>query len=224
MLCMATLGGRKRLVDLYDRYVNAPRDYGDFYDAANELMELEVRYPTEQFAKVPAEGPALFVANRSYGVIDGLVLIWLARNARPDVMVLTHKLLCQAPESRKHLLPIDFSGGADAHASNVNSRKQALRQLQEGGAIGVFPAGAVSTSTVPWRGSAVDTAWIPFAAKLPMVSKAQSPRSFFGGPEFPRFSAGESCQLYMAPVASLLGDGQADRQRAGCGHRRSDPI
>ena len=176
-----TLGGRGRLVDLYDRYVSAPRFYGNFFDAAIELMQLEVRYQPEQLAKVPADGPVLFIANHPYGVIDGLVLIWLARKARADVMVLTHKVLCQAPETHAHLLPIDFSGQGDALANNVESRRQALQRLREGGAIGIFPAGAVSASPIPWRGPAVDTAWHPFAAKLAMLSKATVVPIFFAG-------------------------------------------
>ena len=176
-----TLGGRNRLANLYNRYAAEPCVYGDFYDAAIELMELDVRYPAEQLAKIPAEGPVLFIANHPYGVIDGLVLIWLARKARPDIKVLTHKVLCQAPEAREHLLPIDFSTDRGALANNVHSRKEALRQLQEGGAIGIFPAGAVSASPAPLRGPAVDIAWHPFAAKLLMLSKATVVPIYFAG-------------------------------------------
>ncbi|MEM8950839.1 MAG: lysophospholipid acyltransferase family protein [Pseudomonadota bacterium] len=176
-----TLGGRKRLADLYNRYVAAPRAYGDFFDAAIELLELDVRYPMEQLAKIPVDGPVLFIANHPYGVIDGLVLIWLARKARPDIKVLTHKVLCQAPEAREHLLPIDFSTDPGALANNVHSRREALRHLQNGGAIGIFPAGAVSASPAALHGPAVDIAWHPFAAKLSMLSKATVVPIYFAG-------------------------------------------
>ncbi|MEZ5933523.1 MAG: lysophospholipid acyltransferase family protein [Alphaproteobacteria bacterium] len=176
-----TIGGQRRLTSLYDRFLSAPDAYGDFFDAAIKLLELDVRYDAHQLAKVPAGGPVLFIANHPYGVIDGVVLIWLARQARADVKVLTHKVLCQAPEARAHLLPIDFSGLAGALENNIDSRKQALRQLQAGGSIGIFPAGAVAASPGPWRGPAVDVAWHPFTAKLLRQSKATVVPIYFDG-------------------------------------------
>ena len=176
-----TIGGRRRLASLYNRFVNADGAYGDFFDAALKLLELNVRYASAQLDKVPRTGPVLFIANHPFGVIDGLVLIALTRQARPDVKVLTHKVLCQAPEAGRHLLPIDFSENGSGVRNNVKSRKMALESLQQGGAIGIFPAGAVSASVGPWRGPAVDSAWHPFTAKLVKMSKATVVPVYFAG-------------------------------------------
>lgn len=176
-----TLGGRRRLTGLYSRFTSAPDIFEDFFDSAIELLKLDVRYRPEQLAKVPKDGPVLFIANHPYGVIDGLALIWLARQARPDIKVLTHKVLCQAPEARAHLLPVDFSETADALKNNVDVRKQALQQLQLGRSIGIFPAGAVSASEGPWKGPAVDPVWHPFTAKLVKLSKATVVPLYFAG-------------------------------------------
>jgi putative hemolysin len=176
-----TLGGRRRLAGLYRRFTNAPDIFEDFFDSAIELLELDVRYQPEQLAKVPKDGPVLFIANHPYGVIDGLALIWLARQARPDIKVLTHKVLCQAPQARAHLLPIDFSETTDALRNNVDIRRQALQQLQLGGSIGFFPAGAVSASEGLWKGPAVDPVWHPFTAKLVKLLKATVVPIYFAG-------------------------------------------
>lgn len=175
------LGGQRRLANLYDRFVRAPDTHGDFFDAAIDLLQLDVRFEPQQLAKVPLSGPVLFVANHPYGVIDGLVFIWLARQVRSDITVLTNQVLCQAPEARAHLLPIDFSGTQQALQTNIQSRREALTRLQNGGAVGVFPAGAVSASARPWKGPAVDVAWQPFIAKLLKLSEATVVPVYFAG-------------------------------------------
>ncbi len=176
-----TIGGQRQLARLYHQFVDGDGAYGDFYDAAIELLKLDVRFPSAQLDKVPKNGPVLFIANHPYGVIDGVVLIWLARQARPDIKVLTHQVLCQAPEAVRHLLPIDFTETEEALVNNIESRKQALQSLRNGGAIGIFPAGAVSASEGPWRGPAVDVAWHPFTAKLIKMSKATVVPIYFPG-------------------------------------------
>jgi hypothetical protein len=217
-----TLGGRNRLVGLYDRYLSAPLVYDDFFDAAIELMELEVRYQEAQLAKVPADGPVLFIANHPYGVIDGLTLIWLARKARPDIKVLTHKMLCQAPEARAHLLPIDFSGAADAQANNVDSRKQALRLMREGGAhrylSGRRRVGERRSLAWPRRRHRLAS----FRGQAAHAVESDGRADLFRGTEFSDLSAGEPSQLHMASVSVLLGDGPAHRQQAGRRDRRPD--
>jgi putative hemolysin len=53
--------------------------------------------------------------------------------------------------------------------------------LRDGHAIGIFPAGGVSTSERPLKGPAVDLAWAPLAAKLIRMSGATVVPVFFVG-------------------------------------------
>lgn len=39
-----TIGGQRRLANLYGRFVSEPDAYGDFFDAAIRLLELDVRF------------------------------------------------------------------------------------------------------------------------------------------------------------------------------------
>ena len=175
------LGGKRRLANLYKRYAKTPGVEDRFFEAAVELLKLDVRYDQTKLDLIPRDEPVLFIANHPYGVIDGVVLTWLARKARSDVKVLTHKVLCQAPEAGANLLPIDFSETPEALQNNIRSRRLALDILRDKGAIGIFPAGAVSASEGPWRGPAVDIAWHPFSAKLLMMSKATVVPIYFAG-------------------------------------------
>jgi putative hemolysin len=90
-------------------------------------LRLNVRYDASRLEAVPRNAPVLFIANHPYGVLDGLVLAWLASKALPDVKVLANHVLCQAAETRDHLLPVDFTRTEAALRTNVDSRMQAQR-------------------------------------------------------------------------------------------------
>ncbi|HKQ94756.1 MAG TPA: lysophospholipid acyltransferase family protein [Aestuariivirgaceae bacterium] len=166
------LGGQPRLKRLYDRHVRDPRPGESFFDAAVRLLNLEVRFDASRLARVPRTGPVLFVANHPYGVLDGIVLAWLAMKVRPDVKVLAHSVLCQAPEARANLMPVDFSPTHEARATTLQTRRRAQDWLQRGQAVAIFPGGGVSISARPLKGPAIDFAWAPFTEKLVRTSKA----------------------------------------------------
>ena len=175
------IGGQPRLKRLYDRYVDTPDEAKNFFQSAVDLLELRINCDSKRLNDVPSDGPVLFVANHPYGVLDGLVLTWLARRARPEVKVMANHVLCQVPDAEGSLLPVDFSGTPDAARTNLDSRRQALKTLVEGGAVGMFPAGGVAASEKPLKGLAVDSTWHPFTAKLIRMSKATVVPVYFAG-------------------------------------------
>ncbi|MEM7462281.1 MAG: lysophospholipid acyltransferase family protein [Pseudomonadota bacterium] len=175
------LGGQPRLKKLYLNYAIDDADGRDFFQAAIDSLQLNVKMNQSRLALIPKSGPVLFVANHPYGVIDGIALTWLAEQVRPDIKVLANHVLCQVPETEKSLLPIDFSGNKKALETNVQSRRSALHHLKDGGAIGIFPGGGVAASVNPLKGPAVDPIWHPFTAKLARCSETVIVPVYFGG-------------------------------------------
>ena len=108
------------------------------------------------------------------------MISYLTSRIRPSFKVLTNSLLYRAPEIRPFLLPIDFGETKEALETNLKSRKEALRELSDGGAIVVFPGGTVSTAS-PAFGKAIDPDWKPFTSKLISSSKATVVPMFFEG-------------------------------------------
>ena len=166
------LGGQPRLRRLYDLHVGHRRAGETFFDAAVRLLNLDVRYDADRLARVPRSGPLLFIANHPYGVLDGIVLAWLAMKVRPDVKVLANSVLCQAPEARPNLLPVDFSATHAARSTTLRTRSLAHEWLKQGQAVAIFPGGGVSMSDRPLKGPAIDFAWAPFTEKLVRISEA----------------------------------------------------
>ncbi|MFO1089155.1 MAG: lysophospholipid acyltransferase family protein [Hyphomicrobiales bacterium] len=175
------LGGQRKLKKLYDEHIRNPRNGETFFEAAIRLLKLDVAYDARMLDKVPRTGPVIFVANHPYGVLDGVTLTWLAMKVRPDVKVLANSVLCQAPDAKENLLPVDFGPNPDARETTLQTRLAAQRWVREGNAIGIFPGGGVSTSEKPLKGRAIDLPWAPFTAKLIHSSKATVVPVYFCG-------------------------------------------
>ena len=145
-------------------------------------LALDVRYDSEALAAIPQTGPVVVVANHPYGVLDGIVISWLVSKVRSDFVVLTNAVLMRAPEVQDFILPIDFSETEEAQQTNLASRAAARAQLEKGGVVVVFPAGAVSTAPDKLgRKPAVDGRWQPFVSQLIQRSKATVVPIWFGG-------------------------------------------
>jgi putative hemolysin len=174
--------GQPKLKRMYVENRRFPREGETFWQAAVRSLELDVRYDAHALAAVPRMGPVVFVANHPYGVLDGVVMAWLVSKARPDFLVLTHIVLTRAPEAAPFILPIDFSGAGGAEQTNLASRAAARAHLAKGGAVVVFPAGAISTTPDKFgSGPAVDGRWQPFVSQLIQRSKATVVPIWFGG-------------------------------------------
>src|SRR5579864_4343420 len=174
--------GQPKLKRLYVHNQRFPRAGETFFEAAVRSLELDVRYDAHALATVPRTGPVVFVANHPYGVLDGVVMAWIISKVRSDFVVLTHIVLTRAPEAARFILPVDFSGTEEAERTNLASRTAARAQLAKGGAVVVFPAGAIST-TPDKLGlkPAVDGPWQPFVSQLIQRSKATIVPIWFGG-------------------------------------------
>ena len=90
--------------------------------------------------------PLVLLANHPFGIVDGLALCYLAQQRRGAFKILINAVLCRTKRLKPFFLPIDFDETRTAMETNLQSRKDALHTLKEGGTVVVFPAGGVSTA------------------------------------------------------------------------------
>ena len=174
--------GQPKLKKMYIENQRFPRADESFWQAAVRSLALDVRYDAGALAAVPKAGPVVVVANHPYGVLDGIVISWLVSKVRPDFVVLTNAILMRAPEVNGFILPIDFDGTEEARRTNLASRAAARAQLEKGGVVVVFPAGAVSTAPdALGLKPAIDGPWQPFVSQLIQRSQATVVPIWFGG-------------------------------------------
>lgn len=153
----------------------------DFWAVMCDRYGVGVDVIGGSLSNIPAEGPLVVVANHPYGILDGLLLgRILSDRRRGEFKVMAHQVFRRAPELDRILLPIDFSETREAAARNLATRAEALRYLAQGGAIGVFPGGTVSTAARP-LGLPLDPGWRSFTAKMIARSGATVVPLFFEG-------------------------------------------
>jgi putative hemolysin len=133
----------------------ARRRPGGFAEQALRVLNVDVVVAGDP-AAIPDRGPAVIVANHPGGAIDGLALLQLALQRRPDVKLLANHLLGRIPDLREHLIGVDPF--RPSSPENVRGLRRARRWLADGGALIVFPSGAVSCVT-DRDGHVVDGAW-----------------------------------------------------------------
>uniref|UniRef100_A0A7C4RTB7 Lysophospholipid acyltransferase family protein n=1 Tax=Desulfatirhabdium butyrativorans TaxID=340467 RepID=A0A7C4RTB7_9BACT len=178
--------------------------YGRFYEkifvqSSNQsvfetlLETMDVRYRCDEamLQQVPASKSLVVVANHPFGGIEGVILGAMISNIRSDVRILGNYLLKQIRGLGEWIIPVNPFDNRNAY-DNVTGLKQALRWLNQGGALIVFPAGEVAS----WnrkRLMITDPDWSPHVAALIRKSQATT---------LPVYVPGRNSALFS--VAGLL--------------------
>ncbi|KPP87859.1 MAG: putative hemolysin [Rhodobacteraceae bacterium HLUCCO07] len=152
----------------------------DFWDVIVERYNLRLNVVEGSLANIPANGPLILIANHPYGILDGLMMGHILNRARGNFRILAHHVFCKAEDLNRVILPISFDGTREAIQLNLETRKEALRYLDQGGAIGVFPGGTVSTAARPFS-RPLDPGWRAFTARMVAKSNATVVPIFFDG-------------------------------------------
>lgn len=186
--------GRLKLIKRAQGYQDEVAQGADFWQVMVERYGLSLNVVRGALSNIPKEGPLVVVSNHPYGILDGLILGHILSTVRDgEFRILANSVFRKAEELNRYLLPISFDENREAVQQNLQTRKAALSFLGDGGAIGVFPGGTVSTSITPFRSRPMDPVWRSFTAK--MISKS-------GATVVPIFFDGSNSRLFQ--VASHL--------------------
>lgn len=173
--------GRLKLIRKARGYDTEVASGRDFWAVICDRYGLTLDVVGGSLANIPTEGPLVVVSNHPYGILDGLMMgRILSARREGDFRVLAHRIFRKSPDLEKVILPISFDATKDAVKLNLETRAEALRYLADGGAIGVFPGGTVSTGARPFD-PPMDPGWRTFTAKMISRSDAVVVPVFFEG-------------------------------------------
>ena len=164
--------GRPKLERLYREVQTIASSPVDIWDTVLAKLAIRLDYDEQQLAKIPKLGPLVFIANHPFGVVDGLILGTLLSRVRSEFFVLVNEVLCRDETMNEFLLPIDFRETREAMRTNIATKQETLRRLHEGQALGIFPAGGVSTAPRKFWKAAEDLEWKRFVAKVIQQTEA----------------------------------------------------
>jgi len=154
---------------IYDRHKN--KSDLDFLNGILDDVNINFKIPENDLKRIPKEGAFITVSNHPLGGIDGILLLKLLLEKRPDYKIIANFLLHRIEPMKPYIMPVNpFEDRKDAKSS-IAGIKSALKHLRDGYPLGIFPAGEVSTYK---DGKLiVDKEWEPGAVKL--IYKAQVP-------------------------------------------------
>ena len=122
-------------------------------DVSPEVSPLELEY-------IPESGPAVVAANHPFGGIEGLLLAHIMLRRRKDVKILANLHLQRIAELRELLISVNPFDGKRAARDNIQPLREAVRWVENGGALLVFPSGEVSHFQFK-RNRITDPEWRP---------------------------------------------------------------
>lgn len=159
-----------RLSDLNGIYEKNKNLHGTaFLDGVIEDLGIEFEIPEKDLKRIPKSGAFITVSNHPLGGIDGVILLKLLLEGRPDYKIIANFLLHRLVPLKPYIMAVNPFENRKEVKSSAQGLKEAILHVQQGHPLGIFPAGEVSTYREDH--SIVDKPWAPEAMKLTQRSK-----------------------------------------------------
>ena len=113
---------------------------------AKVLEYFSITYSVNYIEDIPNKGSVIIVSNHPFGLLDGLIISSIVSNIRTDYKILINEEITQIDLIKKYLLPIKFSEITEDIKGNIKSKKNAIKFVNDGGLLILFPSGEVATS------------------------------------------------------------------------------
>jgi len=153
----------------------------DFIDRIFEYFNFSYSISLRERNNIPAQGRLVIVANHPIGSLDGLALLRLVKEVRPDVKIVANDMLMTFEPLHDLLLPLDNM----TRSAYRQSYKNIIQALNDEQAIIIFPAGEVSrASPAGIRDGKWQSGFLHFARKaqapiLPIYVSAKNSLLFY---------------------------------------------
>jgi len=168
----------------YDKHKDL--DGQAFLNAILTYYEINYEIPDEDLKRLPKQGGYITISNHPLGAMDGVLLLKIMQEQRPDFRIIANFLLQRITPLNPYIMPVNpFEDRKDVKSS-VLGFKNAIRHLREGGVLGIFPAGEVSTYREgkfivdkPWEEAAIKLIRKANVPVVPIYFHAKNSRLFY---------------------------------------------
>jgi putative hemolysin len=128
---------------VYSSFYHQPSQ--DFITSLIRSFGIRFVVQEEDLKNIPETGPFITVSNHAYGGLDGILLMKVIPQVRPDFKVIVNFLLTQLQPLRPYFLGVNpFETYKDVKSS-IGGLKEAFQHLENGHPVGIFPSGEVSS-------------------------------------------------------------------------------
>lgn len=104
-------------------------------------------------------GPFITVSNHPIGSYDGIILLYLVGEKRPDYKVMVNLILNKLQAMSPGFIAVDPQKSDDPEKRKItmHGMREAIKHVKDGHPLGFFPAGAISN--VDWKLDISDRPW-----------------------------------------------------------------
>ena len=159
-----------KINSIYDRCV-ANSDEAHFTSSLLYQFRANYQISPSELKRIPTKGPVVLVSNHALGGLDGIMLIHLLQELRPDFKLMANFILDRVIRLKKWFIGVNPFDDSLTSKSSIGGFRQVLRHLDNNGLFAVFPAGEVASKLkkqVP-----IDTTWN--AATMRLIQRAKVP-------------------------------------------------
>ncbi|NOU43244.1 MAG: lysophospholipid acyltransferase family protein [Methyloglobulus sp.] len=153
-----------------------------FLDKLLHYFKFSYQISNRSINNIPSEGRLIIIANHPIGTLDGLALVKLIRTVRPDVRIVTNRVLNHMEPLQSLFFPVDVLSDKKDFKITYQKLVQALENEE---AIIFFPAGEVSRITPAgvrdgeWQSGFLKLAKKTQSSILPIHIKAKNSALFY---------------------------------------------
>lgn len=170
--------------EIYDR--NKHLSDLEFLNAILEEFQIKFDIPEEHLKRLPKDGAYVTISNHPLGGIDGILLLKLMLEQRPDFKIIANFLLHRIEPLKPYVMPVNPFESKKDIKSSLMGFKQAIAHIKEGHPLGIFPAGEVSTYKdekliidKPWEVAAMKLVKRAEVPVVPIYFHAKNSRLFY---------------------------------------------
>ena len=159
-----------KINSIYDRCV-ANSDEAHFTSSLLYQFRANYHISPSELKRIPTKGPVVLVSNHALGGLDGIMLIHLLQEVRPDFKLMANFILERVTRLKKWFIGVNPFDDNLTSKSSIGGFRQVLRHLENDGLFAVFPAGEVASKLkkqVP-----IDPTWN--AATMRLIQRAKVP-------------------------------------------------
>lgn len=141
----------------------------------DEALNIHLKVDNAEVLDRLPEGAFITVSNHPFGAIDGIALISLIGERRPEFKVMVNMILNRIGGMRPNFIAVDAWAQKDPakRAVSIKGISACLRQIKDNKPLGFFPAGAMSKTDChgqlqdrPWQESVLR---IIHRSKVPVI-------------------------------------------------------
>lgn len=143
----------------------------DFFDGLLREFQLKVSVPEDDLKRIPKTGSFITVSNHPLGGADGIILLKVLTQLRPDFKITGNFLLAKIKPIAPFIIQVNPFEDRKDLKRNLGGTQLSLEHLASGGGLGFFPAGEVSTQKE--NNIYVDREWSKGAIRI--IQKANVP-------------------------------------------------